>query len=291
MIGRMKSRNIQRTAHRRAKAALVLAIAAVTAVACSSSPTGRSQMIFKSDEALEAEAAKAFAEYRATYPLETDRATIDYVHCVATAVVDSLEPDLRNKNWEMSIFDDDTVQAFAMPGGKIGVHNGLLKAAQNQDQLAAVIGHEIAHVTSRHMNEDVSRSMMSGVGIQVMAIVLGGGHSGATYTAYEALQAGAVLGLNLPFSRAQETEADVVGLQYMANAGFDPRESVPLWQHMMAEAGGEAPPEFLSTHPSGDTRIDSLVSQWSSTLPLYNEAIEAGRRPNCVPPAEKIEPE
>jgi predicted Zn-dependent protease len=202
-----------------------------------------------------------------------------------------MPPELRDKNWEMSIFDDDTVQAFAMPGGKIGVHNGLLKAARNQDQLAAVIGHEVAHVTSRHMNEDVSRAMMSGVGIQVAAILLGGGHSGATYTAYEALEAGAVLGLNLPFSRAQETEADVVGLEYMARAGFDPREAVPLWQQMMAEAGDEGPPEFLSTHPSGETRIDSLVSQWSKTLPLYNEAIEEGRRPNCQPPAEKIDPE
>lgn len=287
----MKGRMSTRTRRSRTRALLALAAVSLAAAACSSSPTGRGQMIFKSDQALEAEAEKAFAEYRATFPLETDQATIDYVHCVATAIVEAMPPELSNKNWEMSIFDDETVQAFAMPGGKIGVHNGLLKAARNQDQLAAVIGHEVAHVTSRHMNEDVSRAMMSGVGIQVAAIILGGGHSGATYTAYEALEAGAVLGLNLPFSRAQETEADVVGLEYMARAGFDPRESVPLWQQMMAEAGDEGPPEFLSTHPSGETRIDSLVSQWSTTLPLYNEAVEEGRRPNCQPPVEKIDPE
>lgn len=263
---------------------LTFGLIAAIAAACSSSPTGRSQMIFKSDEALDAEYARVFAEYRATLPLETDRDIIDYVHCVSLAVLEVMPQEVQDMNWEMSIFDDDTVQAFAMPGGRIGVHSGLLRAAKNQDQLAAVIGHEIAHVTSRHANEDVSRAMLSGVGIQIGAILLGGGNSGATYTAYEALQAGAVLGMNLPFSRAQENEADVVGLEYMAQAGFDPREAVPLWQNMSAESGGEEPPELLSTHPSDASRIDSLISQWSKTLPLYNAALEAGRRPNCQVP-------
>ena len=157
---------------------------------------------------------------------------------------------------------------------------GILKAAQNQDQLAAVIGHEIAHVTARHANERASRGSFSNVGVQVAAVLLGGGHQGATYSAYEALQAGAALGIMLPFSRSQESEADVIGLEYMAKAGFDPRESVPLWQNMSQEAE-EAPAEFLSTHPSSEKRIDQLVGQFGKTLQIYNEAKQAGKSPSC----------
>ena len=170
-----------------------------------------------------------------------------------------------------------------MPGGKMGVMTGMWRAAQNQHQLAAVIGHEIAHVTARHSNERASRSSVSGVGIQVVAVLLGGGHQGATYTAYEALNAGAALGIMLPFSRSQESEADIIGLDYMARAGFDPRESVSLWQNMTAEAEDDEPAEFLSTHPSSAKRIDSLVSQFGKTLSLYNEAHQQGRNPDCSP--------
>jgi predicted Zn-dependent protease len=258
-----------------------LTFVAVVGVACSTSPTGRSQVILKNDQELSVEAAKQFAEMKANMPLETDRAKIDYIHCVAQAVVLQLPPEYRDLEWEMAIFQADSVNAFAMPGGKIGVMTGILKAAQNQDQLAAVIGHEIAHVTARHANERASRGSFSNVGVQVAAVLLGGGHQGATYSAYEALQAGAALGIMLPFSRSQESEADVIGLEYMAKAGFDPREAVPLWQNMDEEAG-DAPAEFLSTHPSSETRIDQLVSQFGTALQHYNEAKQAGRIPNCT---------
>ena len=234
----------------------VLALAAAGVVllsACTTSPTGRSQMILRSDDALAAEAAQKFAEMRASIPLETDRATIDYVHCVATAIVEVLEPQYRDLDWDMAIFDHDAVNAFAMPGGKIGV----------------------------------SRSPVAGVGIQVMAVLLGGGNSGATYTAYEALNQGAALGIMLPFGREQESEADIIGLEFMARAGFDPRQSVPLWQNMAKVAGGNEPAEFLSTHPSNEKRIDSLVSQFGKTLSLYNEAQQEGRKPACVAPPPK----
>jgi predicted Zn-dependent protease len=262
------------------KLLISLVLVAVAGVACSTSPTGRSQVVLKNDQELAVEAARQFAEMKANMPLETDRAKIDYIHCVAQAVVTELPPEYRDLEWEMAIFESDAVNAFAMPGGKIGVMTGILKAAQNQDQLAAVIGHEIAHVTARHANERASRGSFSNVGVQVAAVLLGGGHQGATYTAYEALQAGAALGIMLPFSRSQESEADVIGLEYMAKAGFDPRESVPLWQNMGEEAG-QAPAEFLSTHPSSEKRIDQLVNQFGTTLKLYNEAKQAGKSPTC----------
>lgn len=257
----------------------------VFAAACSTSPTGRKQVILKSDDELAAEAARQFVQMKSSMPMATDRVTIDYIACVANAIVNQLEPPYSDYNWEMAIFDIDEVNAFAMPGGKIGVMTGILKAAKNQDQLAAVIGHEVAHVTARHSNERASRTSFSGVGVQVAAIILGAGNQGATYTAYEALKAGESLGLLLPFSRTQESEADLIGLDFMAKAGFDPRQSVPLWQNMAAESK-QAPAEFLSTHPSSDTRISQLVGRFGSTLPLYNEAQAAGRQPNCVPPPE-----
>lgn len=236
-----------------------------------------------SDDELAAEAARQFAEMKASMPLITDREMIDYIACVANAVVQVLDPPYRDLPWEMAIFDDDSVNAFAMPGGKIGVMKGILKAAQNQHQLAAVIGHEIAHVTADHSNERAGRTKLSGVGIQVAAVILGGGNQGATYTAYEALNQGVPLLVLLPFSRKQESEADVVGLQFMARAGFDPRQAVPLWQNMLKESD-KAPAEFMSTHPSGEKRIDSLISQWGDTLPLYNAALAAGNAPDCQQP-------
>lgn len=274
----------------RTKLLLMALAAALVVAACSTSPTGRSQMIFRSDDELAAEAARQFSEMRASIPLETDRVTIDYVHCVATAIVDVLEPEYRDLDWDMAIFDHEAINAFAMPGGKIGVMTGILRAADNQHRLAAVLGHEVAHVTARHSNERASRAPASNVGIKVLAVLLGGGHSGATYTAYEALNAGAALGIMLPFSRAQESEADIIGLEFMARAGFDPRESVPLWQNMSKENNErKSDAEFLSTHPSSEKRIDSLVSQFGKTLAIYNEAKANGRNPDCGPapaPAE-----
>jgi predicted Zn-dependent protease len=264
----------------RLKLLLPITLVAFTMLACSSSPTGRSQMILKSDQDLAAESARQFAEMRASMPLLTDQATIDYIACVATAVVDILPQEYKDLPWEMAIFDSDAVNAFAMPGGKIGVMQGILKAAQNQNQLAAVIGHEIAHVTARHANERASRGGVSNVGVQVAAVLLGAGNSGATYTAYEALNAGASLGIMLPFNRGQESEADIIGLDYMAKAGFDPRESAPLWVNMGNEAES-APAEFLSTHPSSERRIDALISRFGETLVLYNQAQQEGRNPDC----------
>ncbi len=267
---------------RNLKILLSLAIAASIVAACATSPTGRSQIIYRSDSELAAEAARDFAEMRASIPLETDRAVIDYVHCVATAIVDVLEPEYRELEWDMAIFDSQAVNAFAMPGGKIGVMVGILEVADNQDRLAAVLGHEVAHVTARHSNERASRSPVSTVGVQVAAILLGGGHSGATYTAYEALNAGAALGIMLPFNRGQESEADIIGLEYMARAGFDPRESVALWVNMSGDDEGSKAAEFMSTHPSSESRIEALISEWPTVLPLYNEAQAAGRNPNCT---------
>lgn len=236
-----------------------------------------------SDAEMEAEAAREFAKLKASAPLTTNREVIDYIACVANAVVMVLEPPHSEYSWEMAILETDQLNAFVMPGGKIVVYEGILKAAQNQHQLAAVIGHEIAHVTAEHTKRKLMQGRAGQVGIAVAAVLLGGGNYGATYTAQEALSQGAMYGILLPYKRGQETEADVIGLEYMAKAGFDPRESVPLWKNMSSDTR-KAPAEFASTHPSSSSRIDSLVGQWIKVLPLYNEAHAQGRIPDCVEP-------
>lgn len=261
--------------------AIVTAIlAAVVLASCSSSPTGRGQMIWKSDAEMEAQASQAFNARKASLPLTTNRDKIDFVACVAQAVVEVLHPPYSDIEWELAIFEDKSVNAWAMPGGKIGVHTAILDVTENEHQLAAVIGHEIAHVTARHSNERASRASLTGIGIEALAVVLGGGYTGGAYTASQALQAGAALGVTLPHTRSQETEADVVGLEYMAKAGFDPRASVDLWQNM-GKLSEKKPPELLSTHPTSENRIENLVSQWQSTLPMYNQALADGKDPGC----------
>ena len=237
-----------------------------------------------SKEELEAIAARDFVEQKTVYPLVTDRAVIDFVACVANAVVAVMEPPYSEMNWEMAILDTDMVNASAAPGGKILVYGGIFKTARTQDQLAAVIGHEIAHVTEDHSFEQYNKMSRSNLGIKVAAVLLGAGNSGATYTAQEALQQGAML-RSFSYGRDHETEADVIGLQYMAKAGFDPRSSVPLWQNMAEyeakESGGSSTPEYMRTHPAPQNRIEELISQWTTALPLYNQAIEEGRVPQC----------
>lgn len=259
---------------------LISLVFSVFVVSCSTSPTGRGQLILKSDAELEAQARATFNAYRQTLPLTTDRAKIDFVACVAEAVVAELNPPYSDIEWELAIFEQNQINAFAMPGGKIGVYTGILEVTEDEDQLAAVIGHEIAHVTAKHVNERASRGSLTGIGIEALAVIMGGGYTGGAYTASQALSAGAALGMELPMGRGQETEADVVGLEYMAKAGFDPRAAVKLWQNMAAQ-GGKKPPEHLSTHPASETRIENLIQQWQKTLPIYNEALANGKNPQC----------
>lgn len=219
------------------------------------------------------EAEGQFEEMRAEMPISNDVNVRSYVVCVAEAIIATLEPPYSHLDWDIEIFDDDMINAFAMPGGKIGVFTGILKAAKNQDQLGAVLGHEVAHVTERHSVERANRTMTTQIGAVAADIALGSG---------DIVQTGAQLGILLPYGRGQESEADTVGLDYMADAGFDPRASVQLWKNMAEENKG-APPEFLSTHPSSDSRIADLVRQLPASLERYNGAKEAGKNPQCGP--------
>ncbi len=257
-----------------------LMLAAFLLASCSTTPSGRSQLVLKSDAELAREGTRQFNQLRETVPLVKDRATIDYVACVANAIVDVLEGADAEMYWELAVIEQPQINAFVMPGGKIAVFSGILGPAKNQHQLAAVLGHEVAHVTAKHSNERASRAMITGVGVDIAAILLGGGYAQQTDAAAGALSTGAALGVLNPFSRMQESEADLIGLDYMAMAGFDPRESVELWQNMGA-ANTSSVPEFMSTHPSGETRIEDLVNALPRALALYNTAREHGNDPQC----------
>ena len=211
--------------------------------ACASSPTGRGQIVLKSDAELAREGARQFHMIRETMPLVQDRGTIDYVACVANAIVEVIEGKDADLFWELAVIDRSDINAFVLPGGKISVFSGILTVAENQHQLASVLGHEVAHVTAQHANERASRAMVTGFGVDVAAILLGGGYSQQTRAASQALGTGVALGVLNPFSRMQESEADVVGLEYMAKAGFDPRESVhaPVWRHAHRVPGAAVP--------------------------------------------------
>ena len=235
----------------------------------------------RSDAELQAEAAREFARLKASAPLTTDRETIDYISCVANAVVSVLEQPYSDYNWEMAILETDQINAFVMPGGKIVVKSGILTVAENQHQLAAVLGHEAAHVTAHHANERATRGEITSYGVEVLALILGGGYYTQTQGAYGAASALNTLGLMNPFSRMQESEADAIGLEYMSKAGFDPRESVKLWQNMNKSEKTTKVPEFMSTHPSGETRIESMVERLPEMLALYNQAQADGRNPDC----------
>jgi len=254
--------------------ALMLAVAG-----CSTSPTGRSQLTLMSESDLSQMGAQAFAQYQQELPT-VGGSQLNYVQCVTTAVVNALPPEQRQQNWQVKVFDSEDANAFALPGGYVGVNTGLLDIATNQDQLATVIGHEIGHVLAHHANERASTESATQLGMSVVGAALGSQGIAGSDQMMAAMGMGAQYGILLPFSRSHESEADTIGLNLMAEAGFDPRASIALWQNM-SNAGGGQPPEWMSTHPSHGSRIAGLEADLANANALYQQAQSAGRSPNC----------
>lgn len=258
---------------------LVIAASAWTLAGCQSSPTGRSQLILVSEEKVARMGEQSFAQIKANERWSRDRDAIRIVNCVADSIIRHLDAEGRGHGWEVIVFDGNMVNAFALPGNKIGVYEGIFRAARNQDQLAAVIGHEVAHVLAKHAAERVSTGVATQTGLGIAKAAAGGaGTPGGELTGL--LGAGAAVGIILPFNRKQESEADVLGLDLMASAGFDPSAAIPLWENM-GRIGKEQPPEFLSTHPSGETRMKEIRERLPDSRPYYEQARAAGITPTC----------
>lgn len=256
---------------------LILVVTALSS--CATSPEGRTQFKLIPDDQMDLMGAQSFEQIKQQTPLSKDQNINQYVLCIANKIIPQVTQNPDPKQWEVQVFDDPQANAFALPGNKIGVYTGLLEYARNQDQLAAVMGHEIAHVIAKHGNERVSSQMATQAGLEIASVMLGGTQDANNAMILAGLGLGVQFGITLPFSRSHESEADLIGLDLMAKAGFNPEESVPLWENM--SKAGASPPEFMSTHPSSSTRIKQLKERIPNANIAYQQAVNNGQRATC----------
>jgi predicted Zn-dependent protease len=258
---------------------LSIPLATALLAACVTSPTGRSQLMMVSDGQMSQMGLSAFNDMRKQGKFVDAPRERAYATCVSNALIAVLPPPWNTQQWEVQIVGDDTANAFALPGGRIGVNRGMFKLASNQDQLAVVLGHELSHVVSRHGAERVSDNMAAQAAVAA-GTIYAGTRGSDTGNAAALLGAGAQVGILLPFSRTQESEADTLGQRYMAKAGFDPRAAPALWDKMEKQTGGGTP-AFLSTHPAPDKRAQVLGQQAQQLIPVYEQARASGHDPAC----------
>lgn len=258
--------------------ALTALAAALLVSSCATSPTGRNQVLLFSDSQLSEMGAQAFAGMKESITVSNKKVENTYVQCVSRYITAQVSPEVFSGEWEVVVFDDEQVNAFALPGGKIGVYTGLLNVAENQHQLAAVIGHEVGHVIAQHGNERMSQSTLINIGTQAAAATMAANDVANSGPIMAAIGLGVQVGVQLPFSRTHESEADEIGLVLMAKAGFQPKEAVSLWHNMEAASGGQRQPEFLSTHPAPQTRIGDLTALLPKAEPFYKAS---PTKPNC----------
>ncbi len=234
----------------------------------------REQRMAISAQAIEESANKQYAQLMAQADkkgkLNSDAAQYTRVRTIADRLirqVSAFRQDASRWQWEINVLSSPEVNAWCMPGGKIAVYTGLIEKLNiTDDELAAVMGHEIAHALREHSRERASEQAIANVGITILATVAGVGtvgQKGMEY-AYQGL-------LGLPNSRAHETEADRMGVELAARAGYDPRAAISLWEKM-GEVGGKEPPKFMSTHPSRTDRVRDLTVYSERVMPLYKEA-------------------
>lgn len=261
---------------------LVLAATATLAVACATSPTGRRQLMLVSPEQAVAASKEAYLSQIGGFAkegkLSTDPALQKYVASVTGRLVAQavrMRPDTAKWEWSVAIIDDPkVVNAWCMAGGRMAIYTGLIqKIDPTEDELAQVMAHEIAHALANHTAEQMSIAMASQAGVLAAGIASdrpGAALAGAALAAQVAVQ--------LPMSRTAESEADRIGIELAARAGFNPQAAVTLWQKMEKE-GGKSPPEFLSTHPSPGNRQQALAELVPSMTPIYRAAGKTETRP------------
>lgn len=222
-----------------------------------------------------------YSEVIKTAKLSTDTAKVKMVRQVGERIAKAAEEfligegmgdQIKNYQWEFNLIEDDkTANAWVMPGGKAAVYTGILKYTQNETGLAVVLGHEVSHAIAGHGNERMSQTLLANIGATALSVALAQQPQQTREIYMMAFGIGANVGVLLPYSRLHESEADHIGLVLMARAGYDPREAVPFWERMN-KAGNERPPEFLSTHPAPETRIERIKEEIPEALPYYLKA-------------------
>lgn len=247
-------------------------------VGCTTVPiTGRRQLNLVSDAAMQQQSYAAYDQVISESKLSRDAQATAMVKRVGKRIqgaveqymaANGLQSELAGFDWEFNLIDDPQVNAWAMAGGKTAVYSGILPVAKNETGLAVVMGHEIAHAIAKHGNERMSQALAQQFGGQTLA-ALAGSNPGTAQTLLKTVYGvGSQLGM-LKYGRTQESEADRLGLIFMAMAGYNPEEAVSFWQRMEAESGGQAPPEFLSTHPSAGTRQAALQKHLPEAMQYY----------------------
>jgi predicted Zn-dependent protease len=247
----------------------LLALILLAAVACQTVPgTGRRQIMLLPEGTELQMGIDAYQQILAKAKLSTDPQANAQVTRVGQRIAEAT--GRTDYKWEFKVIDDKQVNAFALPGGKVAVYTGILPVTRDDAGLAAVLGHEVSHAVARHGGERVSQSLVVQTGLAATQIAMSRGDPQTVQLVTAALGAGAAVGLLLPWSRAQESEADHLGLIYMAKAGYHPSAARDFWVRM-AEAGrGQAkPPEFLSTHPAPETRIRQIEAWIPEALKHY----------------------
>ena len=247
---------------------------------CETNPyTGRSQFLMTSVSDEMKMGAQAYDQVKSDPKMKPsqDLREIEPVKRVAARIIEAAKRSkyaemAQQFQWEVTVFKDDkTANAFALPGGKIAVYTGIFPMAKTEAGLAAVLGHEVVHALARHGAERMSQGQATSIVVQGLGAVagIGSGNAALGQATMAALGAGAQVGMLLPFSRKHESEADYIGILLAADAGYDPRESVALWERMAHMSGGGAPAEFLSTHPSNETRIEQLKQWMPEAMAIY----------------------
>ncbi len=270
----------------RVQHALVLALAlGVAGSSCITTPvTGRSAFVLFDDGEMAQLGTQAFAELqKQTRPSRDTRSKL-VIDRVVQRIVASAGPETQGVTWEVELFDSDEVNAFALPGGKVGVYAGILPVVENEAGLAAVLGHEIGHVVAKHSAQRMSTAALTNLGLEVAGAALSNNKNADIIMA--GLGLGATVGVALPFSRSNEAEADQIGQIYMARAGYDPREAARLWVRMERSAeqqGGGKPPELLSTHPADRARVTALEANLGRALPEYQRSPQYGLGETLAP--------
>ncbi len=232
--------------------------------------TGRTQIV---DMSREQEASLGLQSYRQILAREQvirSGEEVTAIRSIGQRIERAAAPDDPGFDWEYNLIQSDQANAFALPGGKVAVYTGILPIAANVDGLAVIMGHEIAHAIARHGAERMAYQKLTQLGTLAAGMSVSGMEPAQQQMVMAALGAGAKFGVLLPFSREHESEADYIGLIYLARACFDPREAPKLWQRMGQNAG-QAPPEFMSTHPSSNTRVRQFEQWMPEALEIYQQ--------------------
>lgn len=247
--------------------------------ACSTVPiSGRSQLNLIPAESMLSMSYQQYDQFLKENKLSTNTAETERVKRVGKNIEKAVtqyfaqrgqSQQLKDYKWEYNLVESKEINAWCMPGGKVVVYSGILPVTQDDTGLAVVMGHEIAHAIAQHGNERMSQQLVAQLGGVALATALATKPAQTQQLWMAVFGAGATVGVLLPYSRLQENEADELGLTFMAMAGYDPRKAVDFWERMSKSKSGQAPPEFLSTHPSDQTRINKIKSIIPKVMPYY----------------------